>query len=940
MYYTVFRPKPKKDSNQSLDSEDLFDWHSFLIVSLSVIIGTCGYNYLNDPYYYIYSNPVHSWCFLVIGAILINKISYLLETAVLKLLSITSGTRVWKVYYYAQAMQSILSSLITVAFCYYFRYFSNQFIWDYNLTSWFDPLLKFWFVLTVCIFIRGLFTKHLTYIINEQRYTKAVTDLIFKARVLARLCDREAYQPIPAPGETITQSLDLNNAENYQSEDIAANNKPPTIKIESAEESKESAVEMVKAAVKPKKKKVKTKVSSSSKPHALYEMFSRLRDWNESVADDLPGGTGRGFFSSEKIAVAKAKLLFQNVDREKRGYLTINDFRAFFPNETALRAFKLFFPPKTFKLVKTKKHEANLPSKEPPAPFNMIVTGDKVLDAKSTEKKKKKVVKKKEGEETNTTKKKLKAKEKTAATTEEEKTNDETTRPTSSEIVRVATISRSKSSPALNESDKLGDSATGEGRTSLSLLLEAPRSQSSQIEELSSDFDTEEDSKSDQLKWSSSSEILTEGNVLEDVTTTVEDEEEGSSKPQSVASEAANAITSTGASILAAAGITSKKKKKKVPTAGSLTKQAKADFESHIQSLKLTEDQLEARILGFCSSRQTLSRQLRDLDGLADVMASLTQMIFYVVIALVCVIVFDEHIQPLMFALSTMLLSMTFIFADTLKNIFKAIILIFAVKPYQVGDRVNIGKNKFRVHSIQLLTTTFKDLQNKINIMPNSTLSNMLIQNLSRSGNVVVKMKLSVAFDTPATKLAILRQYMVDHVTARPAEWKPNVSMHLATISPETNTVAVSILISHLATYTQVAQWKRSKTELTHLIREKMIELNINWCNPKHSVQVINNTSMSNFSLKQLTEQNSGLFPGIDIKHVNPITGQIDGKLEPQLLAAANKTAELLSPGAAETSNNSVEGVADKQISPTKKKTKKSVKSPTKAEETAKPSGE
>ena len=62
---------------------------------------------------------------------------------------------------------------------------------------------------------------------------------------------------------------------------------------------------------------------------------------------------------------------------------------------------------------------------------------------------------------------------------------------------------------------------------------------------------------------------------------------------------------------------------------------------------------------------------------------------------------------------------------------------------YIVGDRVNIGKDKFRVHSIQLLTTTFRDLQNKISIVPNNKLSALPIQNLTRSANVVVKMKIS-----------------------------------------------------------------------------------------------------------------------------------------------------------------------------------------------------
>ena len=275
-------------------------------------------------------------------------------------------------------------------------------------------------------------------------------------------------------------------------------------------------------------------------------------------------------------------------------------------------------------------------------------------------------------------------------------------------------------------------------------------------------------------------------------------------------------------------------------TVGQLLLDAENDFEKHLLTLRISYSQLETRIVGFAEARQALSRQLRDLDGLADVMQSLSQLIFWVVVAIISIIVFDEHIQPLVFTLSTLLLSLTFVFAGTVKDMFLAMILIFAIKPYAVGDRVNIGKEKYRVHSIQLLTTTFRDLQNKIAIMPNNKLATATIQNLSRSGNVVVKMKLSVAFDTPATKLASLRQIILKHVSVLPSEWKGTVSMHLADLAPNTNTVNVSLLLSHLANYTQVGQWKRSKTELLHVIREAMINLNIAWKNPEFSVSIVN----------------------------------------------------------------------------------------------------
>ena len=162
-----------------------------------------------------------------------------------------------------------------------------------------------------------------------------------------------------------------------------------------------------------------------------------------------------------------------------------------------------------------------------------------------------------------------------------------------------------------------------------------------------------------------------------------------------------------------------------------------------------------------------------------------------------------------------------------------------------MGDRVNIGKDKYRVHSIQLLTTTFRDLQNKLSMVPNNKLASASIQNLTRSSNVVVKMKIAVAFDTPSSKLGALRQRVVDHVQALPMEWKPSVSMHLVDLQPQLNTVNVSLLLSHLASYTQVKEWKRSKTELLHVIREEMIALGIAWKNPESTVSLVSPENLS-----------------------------------------------------------------------------------------------
>ena len=64
------------------------------------------------------------------------------------------------------------------------------------MKQYLDPVLRFALLLFIAVLIRQIVTKHLTYIVNQERYAKAVQDLLFKGHVLARLCDQWAYQPL------------------------------------------------------------------------------------------------------------------------------------------------------------------------------------------------------------------------------------------------------------------------------------------------------------------------------------------------------------------------------------------------------------------------------------------------------------------------------------------------------------------------------------------------------------------------------------------------------------------------------------------------------------------------------------------------------------------------------------------------------------------------
>ena len=618
-------PKPKKDAQY--DDDALLDYHALLV--LFVLLTTSVVLYVGFPEVVIWSNPAYIWTTFVLSMLLVYQLAMFVEMSLLKLLSLASGSRVWKVYFYSQALHETLGNVLTILYVMWCRYYCHYIVFPTEVKQYLDPVLRFALLLFIAVLVRQIVTKHLTYIVNQERYAKAVQDLLFKGHVLARLCDPWAYQPLyirpPVSSEKGSKEYEVP----FPYTPLPSKRKYPVFLSSSSSSS-----------------------ASSSSTHPLYDIFLRLRDFNESLNDDyLPGGTGVSFFSSEKMAKAKSRELFRNVDRDRKGYLDIHDFRAFFPKETALRAFKLFFPPSAFKATGKKATAAG--KKEmaaPPKPFQMPSEkvgvgageaggGEGAADGGEGGKKKKKVKKGEKG----LSKEKEKDKQKVVDKMKEQDKQDK---------------AAAAAAAAGNESKEQSDTDTS-----------APPSQP--------------------ISRKPSATILE--------TLVADNKEAAASIAQ--ASGAGTAAPSTAHSpalaptAAPAGGDFSSISSTNLPaalapsaseedlTVGQVVVNAQSAQERHLQTLHLSYSALEARILGFHESRQTLSRQLRDLDGLADVMQSLSQLLFWVIVGLLLIIVFDEHIQSVMFSLSTILLSFTFVFATTIKDIFQAMILIFATKP-------------------------------------------------------------------------------------------------------------------------------------------------------------------------------------------------------------------------------------------------------------------
>jgi small-conductance mechanosensitive channel len=114
-----------------------------------------------------------------------------------------------------------------------------------------------------------------------------------------------------------------------------------------------------------------------------------------------------------------------------------------------------------------------------------------------------------------------------------------------------------------------------------------------------------------------------------------------------------------------------------------------------------------------------------------------------------------------------------------------ALIFVLLMRPYQVGDRVTCsdvlaGAETLLVMKVDVLSTTFLRIHNKLITVPNHTLYHQNIENFKRSPSAAYRIELIVSAMTTAAQLDQLRRRMDQYLLSQPLAWKPTCMIRAA----------------------------------------------------------------------------------------------------------------------------------------------------------------
>ncbi len=117
---------------------------------------------------------------------------------------------------------------------------------------------------------------------------------------------------------------------------------------------------------------------------------------------------------------------------------------------------------------------------------------------------------------------------------------------------------------------------------------------------------------------------------------------------------------------------------------------------------------------------------------------------------------------------------------DTIKNFFGSM-MIYADRPFELGDRIVIDGHDGPVESVGFRSTRIRTLDGHLVTVPNGEMAYKTIQNVGKRPYIRRIMNIRVAYDTPPEKvrraLAILRELLTDHEGMK-EEFPPRVFLH------------------------------------------------------------------------------------------------------------------------------------------------------------------
>lgn len=184
----------------------------------------------------------------------------------------------------------------------------------------------------------------------------------------------------------------------------------------------------------------------------------------------------------------------------------------------------------------------------------------------------------------------------------------------------------------------------------------------------------------------------------------------------------------------------------------------------------LTFSELSYSIKGIYKDRRSLTLSVIDHSYIVDKLDNMLITIATLLVIIAFLVILDVGLAALFTTISTIFLSASFVFGETLKQIFQSLVFVFITHPYDVGDKIVIDGKTYVVKEIDFLSSTFL-YGGQVTYVENSVLLDKFIVNIRRSSIQCDTTELNLNYSTTNEQIDQLVKTMQELISQCPRDF-------------------------------------------------------------------------------------------------------------------------------------------------------------------------
>ncbi|CAN0841523.1 Mechanosensitive ion channel protein 10 [Linum grandiflorum] len=194
--------------------------------------------------------------------------------------------------------------------------------------------------------------------------------------------------------------------------------------------------------------------------------------------------------------------------------------------------------------------------------------------------------------------------------------------------------------------------------------------------------------------------------------------------------------------------------------------------------------------------RKSLAHSLNDTKTAIEELNKLVSVILILVSIVVWLLVMGFLSTQVLVFISSQFLLAAFMFGNTAKTVFEAIVFVFVMHPFDVGDRCVVDGIQMTVEEMNLLTTVFLRYDNEKIFYPNSVLAAKPISNFYRSPQMSDAVEFSVDVSTSMDDIGAVKGRIKAFLESKPQYWRPDHSVLVKGIE-DMNKMHMGLYVNH-----------------------------------------------------------------------------------------------------------------------------------------------